>query len=182
MNPKYEIGQTVYCPEVKGASEQVDCPDCLGGKTWDCALPSGEKLTIPCPTCTSGHETTGTISSSRVEGTVRVLTIGSIRTDTNASPENQVEYMCDETGVGSGQIYHEGNLWSDLKQMEAALPDMIVKKGIELDENNARVRARKLEDGPGSMPAYYRDQIRRAEREIKAAERGLERESGKSTP
>ena len=48
-------------------------------------------------------------------------------------------------------------------------------------ESNARNQAHKRSDRPGSMTAFFRSQIRRAKKEIAAAERGLEREKAKES-
>jgi len=174
--PKYAIGAVVYHPEVRSSAEYVPCPDCLGKRTWHAALPNGEELDFLCPTCTRGYETTGTVHSWEVQGSVRELTIASVRIDTNEA--NPVEYMCYETGVGSGQVWSEHLLHADRETAEALLPKLIEERRWQLIESRATDRKRKIEDGPGRMVAHYRAEIRDAKKTIEDCERGLAREMG----
>jgi len=50
---------------------------------------------------------------------VEVLTIGSVRVDTH-DIEHPVSYMCRETGVGSGQIHCEADLFHTREEAQAA--------------------------------------------------------------
>jgi len=42
---------------------------------------------------------------------VRSLTIGSVRVDTAAKESERISYMCEETGIGSGAIFYEHDLF-----------------------------------------------------------------------
>lgn len=179
IQPKYEIGDVVYRPFVAVDQVQVECPDCLGTKAWEARLPNGEVEAMACPTCTHGYEVRGTVTEYKAEGEVRVRTIGSIRIDTAAEPHRQVQYMCRETGVGSGEIYDEVGLFPTKEEAEAVLPGMVHARQVEWEEQRARNTARTKKDRLGSMVAHYRRQIRQAKKDIAAAERGLAREAAK---
>jgi enhancing lycopene biosynthesis protein 2 len=105
------------------------------------------------------------------------LTIGSVRIDTNH--ESPIEYMCVETGVGSGSVWDERQLYASREEAEAVLPKMVADHEAGLIDRRAQDRKRKIVDGPGRMAAYYRAHIRDAEKTIADAKRGLEREAGK---
>jgi len=62
---------------------------------------------------------------------VSKLTIGSVRVDT--SDERGTSYMCIETGVGSGSIYYESDLFSthDEAMTVATLKAAEADKGVE---------------------------------------------------
>ena len=175
--PKFAIGATVYYPRVEHDKVHKTCPDCLGRRTWHAVLPSSEELDFSCPTCTHGYECTGKVSSWDAVGRVETLTIGSVRLD--SADEHPIQYMCVETGVGSGRLYNEENLLTSLEEAEALLPKMVEEYRAGLIERWAQDRKRKIKDGPGRMAAYYRAKIRDAEEDIRKAERGLAREASK---
>ncbi len=52
--PKFRIGQTVFFADTDKASEQLDCPDCLGSKHWRVEMPSGDTHDVPCQRCCGG--------------------------------------------------------------------------------------------------------------------------------
>lgn len=128
--PKYQIGQRVFLGYVEDAVEELPCPDCNGTKTWFAVAPNGLILEARCPRCDGYSQELPTLAIRDWKPAVRQLTIGSIRIDTarvggdtsgwNSEP---VEYMCLETGVGSGSIYRESRLHTNeqlaLAQAEA---------------------------------------------------------------
>ena len=91
---------------------EIQCPDCLGKKVWNVKTPSGDEFTIPCNTCELGYQCYGTISIYVESAVVTPLTIGSIQTDSNDG-KNPIRYMCEETGIGSGSLYNECDLFAD---------------------------------------------------------------------
>lgn len=117
---KYRIGQKVWLATTRTTSGAWPCPDCLGEKTWLATTRAGEVITVQCPRC-QGHQINRSIPSLNRNMWVietRPLTIGSVRTDTAARGGEQVSYMCEETGVGSGTIYYETLLFAT--EQEAA--------------------------------------------------------------
>jgi hypothetical protein len=174
-SPKYAIGDTVWHPQASSGHVFVMCPDCLSKRTWHAVMPSGEELDFACPTCAHAYESRGVISEWKVTGCVQELTIGSVRI--NTADDDPIEYMCVETGIGSGSIWAERKLHATREAAEAELPALIKAMEIHLVESNATARKRRIADGPGRMAAYYRAQIRDAEKTIEKARRGLEREA-----
>lgn len=112
-HPKYSIGDVVFWPNTVREIELLSCPDCLGTKEWKVVTPAGTELKTKCQRCEPG----GFRDLPRPERvvwkpTVERRTIGSIRIDTAASSyRSPVEYMCRETGIGSGTVYDEGRLF-----------------------------------------------------------------------
>lgn len=180
IQTKFSIGDTVYAPQAEHETVQVECPDCLGTKTWRAVLPNGEEHDFSCPTCSYGYEVRGTIGSYEVQSRVRVLTIGSVRVDTaHVGSREGPQYMCKETGVGSGTMWPEASLHATYAEAEALLPKMAEDRKVSLEETRARSVARRKKDREGSMVGHYRRQIRDAKKDIEAAERGLAREAAK---
>lgn len=109
--PKYKIGDRVYRPWVNTGTRHEKCPDCADVGAWLVHTPVGESFFIPCSTCSDTFDR----RPLRVHdvGCVNALTIGSVRVDTAAKPHEQVSYMCRETGIGSGSVYYEGDLFDD---------------------------------------------------------------------
>jgi hypothetical protein len=73
--------------------------------------PAGGQYECACPRCSASfqNERDLNLNYSQYVPAVGSLTIGSVRVDTN--DERQNSYMCQETGVGSGSIYYEGDLF-----------------------------------------------------------------------
>jgi len=176
ITTKYDIGDTVFYPQVINTKVAKECPDCLGTRSWQAHLPNGEQIAITCPVCKYGYESTGVIHEYELEGTIQTLTVGSLDINTHG---NVISYMCKETGVGSGRTYHEKDLFPTYEEAQALIPKMLEDQQIDHDEARATSRARKIAEGPGRMAAYYRAQIRDAKKAIKQAEDGIKREESK---
>lgn len=130
--PRYRIGQTVFGIGTRDAIEELPCPDCLGSGKWMVRSPAGYESTAQCPRC-DGRGKRGLRSRSAF---VQKLTVGSIQTTTTPSEyDPPVRYMCEETGVGSGQIWYESKLY--LTEAEA----------LPLAEAEAAAERARLEEG-----------------------------------
>lgn len=108
--PKFRIGEVVFEGTTFHTSEQLPCPDCAGSRKWLVKLPTGTEHEVPCQRCTdrySMQELPGLVVNT-YKPSVNQLTIASIRIDTFS--DSQIQYMCHETGVGSGRLYHEEDL------------------------------------------------------------------------
>mgnify|MGYP001162014749 CR=1 FL=1 len=123
LTTKYSVGDRVYLATTVSTRKQHPCPDCLGSREWKAVAPSGREYSFVCPRCTTSfrHHTEASLEYTEMDPVVRALTIGSVRIDTN-SDDGAVEYMCVETGVGSGTIHRERNLFEDeASALEAAM-------------------------------------------------------------
>lgn len=113
---KYKIGDIVYKSGTTYSTETIQCPDCLGTKEWIITFADGESIVIECQTCKRGvYHASGYVSFNQWKPHVEVLTIGKIYDWTEA---NGFRYMCEETGIGSGSIYNESDLFSDRESAE----------------------------------------------------------------
>ena len=170
-SPKYAIGDVVYKPETSHEPAWVECPDCCGNKTWTAILGTGEEIAIECPTCKRGYdESPGVVQHYECDGRVVMLTIGSVRIDT--STEDPIEYMCEETGIGTGRIHREDGLCATREEAEAELPALVKEYNDRMNENIANRNAKKRDEA-GRMAAYYRREIRDAQKTIERAEAQL---------
>ncbi len=108
ITTKFSVGDTVYRAWTITTQKQHPCPDCLDTRKWLAKSPAGQEFGFACPRCGPGYKSDCDLSLSYTahEPTVEKLTIGSVRLDTN-NKENPVDYMCVETGVGSGSIHRE---------------------------------------------------------------------------
>ena len=61
----------------------------------------------------------------------RMLTIGQVRVEVSAE-ERREEYMCGETGIGSGSVYwiavNEQTIWKTREECEAANAELIAER------------------------------------------------------
>lgn len=117
--PKYSIGDTVWYASAYTGAEQLPCPDCLGQKLWSVTSPAGGTFQVNCVRCSGS----GYLEAHTYEPQTRSLTIGSIQIDTANTSDNHrevVQYMCKETGIGSGSVYRESLLFRSQEEAEPA--------------------------------------------------------------
>lgn len=132
VDTKFGIGEVVYHASTVTIRKQHACPDCLGSKVWKGVSPAGKEYEFACPRCASGYQSNRdcSLDYSEFEGTTRRLTIGSIRTDSNA--DRPVSYMCHETGVGSGSVYYEEDLYRTDDEAKAAAALKASEQNVEV--------------------------------------------------
>jgi len=121
IKTKYSIGDVVWHASTHTERKSHPCPDCKGSNIWTAFSPAGSEYTLACPRCSASYISDRDISLeySSFEPTARKLTIGSIRFDSHSDTTN--EYMCVETGVGSGNVYKETSLFgTEQEALEAA--------------------------------------------------------------
>ena len=124
--PKYEIGQTVFYASHIAKTKSHPCPDCLGSGEWSVTTPAGSIFAVACKRCIAYKSDRDLSLQYEVHvPLVRNLTIGSVQINTAAyKPSEVIAYMCLETGVGSGSIYYEPNLFATERESETASNDM----------------------------------------------------------
>lgn len=141
--PKFRMGQTVWHAGTTTTTEKHDCPDCLGQRKWVFKSPAGYEGEIECPRCNGrGH-----LGLHSAGPSVARLTIGMVRASTRApySGDDQVEYMCSETGIGSGSVYSESKLFETEDAARTEAEQMAALQRAKLDENNKdRAKVRNL--------------------------------------
>lgn len=122
IETKFSIGDVVYKAWTTTVAKQHPCPDCAGARKWKAVSPAGREYEFACPRCASGYQNDRDLSLSYTEfaPSTERLTIGSVRVDTS-SQDRPVEYMCRETGIGSGTIHSETDLFhTEEEAMRAA--------------------------------------------------------------
>lgn len=123
LTTKYNIGDVVYRAGTVVERKQRACPDCLGSKAWKAISPAGSEFSFRCPRCSAGYSNDRDMSldySAHVPSVSR-LTIGSIQVNTApGSWDAGNKYMCNETGIGSGNIYSENDLFETEEEALAA--------------------------------------------------------------
>ena len=107
---KYSIGDVVFFDAPQQIEKEFPCPDCLGEKKWKAVSPAGTEYEFDCPRCCARFKSDDRLNLKypHFEACARELTVGSIQT--NTYDDEQVKYMCKETGVGSGMVYPESHL------------------------------------------------------------------------
>jgi hypothetical protein len=113
--PKYGIGQSVYIAETSRTSTPIPCPDCLALGTWTVTTPAGGSVEVDCLRCKGRNAYWSELPALELpayQPSTRLLTVGSVRIDTGADIDRQIEYMCVETGIGSGTLWAESDLYA----------------------------------------------------------------------
>lgn len=120
IETKYSIGDRVFFATTRMERRQHPCPDCLGTKKWQAQSPAGQAYEFACPRCTATYQGERELSLGYTMHTpyTRALTIGSVRF--NDHGDSGPSYMCVETGIGSGNVYRENDLFPDQSIAEAA--------------------------------------------------------------
>lgn len=124
LTTKFSVGDTVWAANITTENRRHDCPDCLGTRVWTCKSPAGGEFTTDCPRCSASYQSDRDLS---LDYTVHVpvarrLTVGLVRASSKEGDDwgEGNEYMCLETGVGSGTIYKETKLFATEEEALAA--------------------------------------------------------------
>ena len=116
--PKFSIGDKVFIASVRTVRARHTCPDCGGTRVWKITSPHGDELDMDCPRCTrESYNSDLSLDYSKASVEVRQLTIGSVRLDT-LDKDCPIQYLCVETGVGSGSVYREEQLHDSSESAE----------------------------------------------------------------
>lgn len=121
ITTKFSIGDVVYAAGTTTVRKQRPCPDCLGTRKWKAVSPAGQEYEFGCPRCATRYLSNNDLSLdySAHAPNVERLTIGQVRTETG--PDAKVQYMCRETGIGSGTLWSEDRLYAtDAEATEAS--------------------------------------------------------------
>ena len=149
---KFSIGDTVYHAWTTTERKKHRCPDCLGSRKWTVKSPAGREYQFDCPRCNSSYisERALSLEYSVFSPAVHQRTVGQVRAQTG--PESQNEYMCYETGVGSGSVYREESLFATeaeamaAAEIKAALANETVPWVAEQYNKSLQVRDHQLSD------------------------------------
>lgn len=116
IETKYAINDKVWLAHTDIHRKQHNCPDCLGEKEWKVSSPAGGKFMVNCPRCNANYQSYKDLDLYYNEYApyAKQLTVGSVRTDSH--DDRKVSYMCKETGVGSGSVYYEEDLYDTEEQ------------------------------------------------------------------
>lgn len=127
IETKYSIGDVVWHARTSPERKQHPCPDCNGTRKWKATSPAGNEYDFACPRCTARYQSNDVLSLDYTAsvGTVQKLTIGSVRHDSHKfGGGSETQYMCVETGVGSGNLYNEDRLFPSEQEARAAAQAM----------------------------------------------------------
>lgn len=123
IETKYGIGDLVYHAGTATEAKRHPCPDCNDTRKWSAISPAGNEYTFGCPRCAASYTSHNNLSLSYTATVpcVSRRTIGSIQY--NSAPgiyDHGARYMCVETGVGSGSVYSEADLFTTHDEAMAA--------------------------------------------------------------
>ncbi len=114
LTTKYSIGDVVWRAGTTTERKQHPCPDCNETRKWKAISPAGGEYEFRCPRCAASYSSDQDMSLAYTASvpSVQRLTIGSIQYNTEpGSYDHGARYMCRETGVGSGSVYNEDELF-----------------------------------------------------------------------
>lgn len=106
ITTKYDINQEVYFLRLGTESHKIYCELC--GHTGLLIIQETEKK-VKCPECSGyGYQWSEEVYEWIIEG---LSTIGQVRYENTYNNDIQIRYMIEKTGVGSGTIHYEYNLF-----------------------------------------------------------------------
>jgi hypothetical protein len=114
LTTKYSIGDVVWHASTMTEQKQHPCPDCLGTRKWKATSPAGAEYEFGCPRCGTRYHHNRDLQLDYTAHVAHIerLTIGSIQYNTASGIyDHGARYMCRETGVGSGSVYNESDLY-----------------------------------------------------------------------
>lgn len=124
LTTKFDIGDVVWHASTTTEKRQHPCPDCHGSREWKAVSPAGGEFTVACPRCAASYQSDNDLSLSYTMFAPRAsrLTVGQIKASTATGDDYDAgnTYMCCETGIGSGSIYREGDLFATEAEALAA--------------------------------------------------------------
>jgi hypothetical protein len=126
---QYNIGDIVFQAGTLPTRKRFPCPDCLDTKEWKAISPAGTEYSFSCPRCSATYlfDKEMRLDYMTYVPSVATLTIVSVRYNS----ESGYEYMCEETGVGSGQVHKETTLFQIKANAEKASKLMAAKQNRE---------------------------------------------------
>jgi hypothetical protein len=171
QQPKFKVGDTVFLAESNWNSIPIKCPDCLGQKIWEVVTPAGEVFSTYCRTCWHGYDgCSGTVSEYGYRATTRQLTIGLVNVR-QSNEKSEIQYMCEETGVGSGSMWNQQELFRSEFEAEMAAQRRVEALRVDgsktIDQDKKAQRSKDnlvLEDCPRKK---MQDEIDRLKQQVK---------------
>lgn len=133
ITTKYNIGDKVWTAGSSYQQKTIQCPDCLGTKKWTITFADKHSEETKCFTCSRSYDgSLGYISYNEWQPTIEEYTIGLIQGMDNGIPI----YMCKETGIGSGTLHRENNLFATKAEAEIYAQEEYIKRMAYIAENN----------------------------------------------
>lgn len=144
ITSKYNLGDKVYSGMCSWSSVPKTCEHCkgVGLVTVTTALESYE---VPCPYCEQdvwGSKAKGYTQEWSYRVYVQSLTIGEVRVEIS-NTKHEVDYMCYETGIGSGTLHDEKNLYPTYEEAQAHGETQAKLAQIQRDEEAKKQAKRK---------------------------------------
>lgn len=138
LTTKYNIGDVVWYASTRHSTKRLPCPDCLGQREWQAISPAGRGYLFACPRCSQNFQSSRDLSLDvpcHVPSVTR-LTIGQVgwHNDHWDQSKSGPQYMCHETGIGSGSQYYEHTLFDteeEALRVAEAKADEISKNILE---------------------------------------------------
>ena len=152
---KFQIGNVVYRAWSSYNAQWEKCADC-GGTGEVKVVTAKEEYQAPCPYCGMEvygfHGVRGHVQVYAHRAYVERLTIGQVTVQARKD-EYKVEYMCEETGVGSGTIHSEERLFAT---REEALAD--AERQVEENKKEKEKQAAgRVANGKKAKPRKKKD-------------------------
>lgn len=141
VHTKYSVGDQVYVARCIWGQKRVPCADCDGKGEF---VVEGKPFTLLCSVCCGPwDEKRGWREIGEFQPSVELLTVGQVRAQRGGG-EDKTEYMCVETGIGSGSLWAEDKLLPDRDQAETRAAQLVAETIEQRRAYEEEDRQRKL--------------------------------------
>ena len=141
IETRFSVGDAVWRAGCERSPEKVVCADCAGTGQWLVTMASGTFHTH-CATCECGWDKgSGYVNVYDYRPVLEPMTIGQVRIEAGGS--QKVQYMCKESGVGSGTLWSDSVLFATREEAEAAAGAEVARVKAYHEAEEARQAAHK---------------------------------------
>ena len=143
LTAPFAIGDMVYHAGTTRKEKQLPCPDCGGSCLLTLLTHEGREIEVKCCSCLYGLDSRGFVTYFDFTPVVRTLTIGSLRYNSHED-RGPWEFMCEETGIGTGSLYYESTVFATREEATAMAATMTTEMRTHIEqENDKRLKRRR---------------------------------------
>ena len=144
---RFNLGDEVFSANTAWQKYHVTCEECNGTGIVKIAT-AKESYDSPCPYCDRdifSDKSNGFLVKYKFQPLVQRLTIGEIRIE-HSHEKNRVQYMCKETGIGSGTLHDEERFFETLERAQQHAEALSKAAQLDRDTQDTKNEKRKRQN------------------------------------
>jgi hypothetical protein len=158
--PKFKIGDSLYCVNRAQRGEHITCPECGGTRTLKVSLFDGTEYIIDCQGCAVGYDPPqGVILVYRIAAKIEKVTISGVKTEAGQTTEYRISL-----GPCVYRTFKENELFKTPEEAQPRANELICE---QQEQEQGRINAKVKDHRSWAWHVhYYRQKIRDAEKAI----------------